>query len=74
MTESNILLSGDTHRVLQALAGETGKTITEILEKAVEEYRRKFFSKVLIETMQPSKPIRIHGPMNFKNENSSRTL
>jgi hypothetical protein len=43
MTETTVHLSDNTHRVLQALSGETGKRISEILEEAVEEYRRKIF-------------------------------
>jgi len=43
MTETTVQLSDNTHRILQALSGETGKKISEILEEAVEEYRRIIF-------------------------------
>jgi hypothetical protein len=43
MTTSNVHVTDGTQRVLQALSEETGKSISEILDKAVEEYRRKIF-------------------------------
>jgi hypothetical protein len=43
MAQSTVNLTDSTHRVLQALSAQTGKSIPEILAKAVEEYRRKVF-------------------------------
>lgn len=43
MSQSPVVLSDDTHCVLQSLSEATGKRILEILEEAVEEYRRKIF-------------------------------
>jgi hypothetical protein len=43
MTTSSIDVTDGTHRVLHALSQQTGKSISEILDKAVEEYRRKIF-------------------------------
>ena len=43
MTTSSVHVNDGTQRVLQALSEQTGKSIPEILDKAVEEYRRKIF-------------------------------
>ncbi|HEV3237466.1 MAG TPA: hypothetical protein VGZ25_10790 [Gemmataceae bacterium] len=43
MTTSSIDITDSTRDLLQAMSRQTGRTIPEILEKAVEEYRRKIF-------------------------------
>lgn len=43
MTASTVHVTEDTHRVLQMLCQQTGRSVSEILDKAVEEYRRKVF-------------------------------
>ena len=43
MTTSSVDVTDGTHRVLQVLSQQTGKSIPEILDNAVEEYRRKIF-------------------------------
>jgi hypothetical protein len=43
MTISQVQVTDETQRVLQTLSQETGRSIPEILDKAVEEYRRKVF-------------------------------
>jgi predicted transcriptional regulator len=41
MSQTSVLLSDETHRVLQVLSKQTGKSIPDILDEAVEEYRLK---------------------------------
>src|SRR5688500_12592696 len=43
MPTSTVHVTEDTHRVLQALCQQTVRSMSEILQNAVEEYRRKVF-------------------------------
>lgn len=43
MTTLRVDVSDSTSQVLQGLVKQTGKSIPEILDKAIEEYRRKIF-------------------------------
>jgi hypothetical protein len=43
MATSSIDVTDSTRDLLHAISQQTGKTIPEILDKAVEEYRRKIF-------------------------------
>jgi len=45
MSQASVPLSDETHRVLQALSEQTGKSIPDILDEAVQEYRRKVASE-----------------------------
>jgi hypothetical protein len=40
-------ISEAAHRILRELAEQTGQTVTEVLEKAVDAYRRKLFFEQL---------------------------
>jgi hypothetical protein len=40
---SNVRISETTHTTLRALAGEGGESMQAVLDKAVEEYRRRRF-------------------------------
>ena len=43
MSMPTITISETAQRLLQALAGETGQSPTEVLEKALDQYRRQVF-------------------------------
>jgi hypothetical protein len=43
MATSSIDVTDSTRDLLHAMSQQTGKSIPEILDKAVEEYRRKIF-------------------------------
>ena len=47
MTTSTIPLSEGSRQVLQELVQQTGQTVAEVLEKALETYRRKVFFEEL---------------------------
>ena len=40
---SNVRISESTHTALRSLAAEGGETMQAVLDKAVEEYRRRLF-------------------------------
>lgn len=40
---SNVRISESTHAALRSLANEQGDTMQAVLDKAVEEYRRRLF-------------------------------
>ena len=40
---SNVRINESTHMVLRSLAAEGGETMQAVLDKAVEEYRRRCF-------------------------------
>ena len=40
---SNVRISESTHAALRSLAAEGGDTMQAVLDKAVEEYRRRLF-------------------------------
>jgi hypothetical protein len=43
MSEPTVPLSEKAHRILMELTQQTGQTATEILDKALDAYRRKLF-------------------------------
>lgn len=43
MAETTIHLSKAAHQALKEMAEQTGKTMSEVLEKALDDYRRKLF-------------------------------
>lgn len=43
MSTQTIVISDSSHRVLQDLAHQCGQTETQVLDKALDEYRRKMF-------------------------------
>jgi hypothetical protein len=43
MAGPTVLISEASHQVLQELAEQTGQTITEVLDKALDAYRRQVF-------------------------------
>jgi hypothetical protein len=43
MSAPTVRLSEASHRVLKELAKQTGQTMTEVMAKALDEYRRKVF-------------------------------
>lgn len=45
MKDKVVRVSDNTHMKLKQLSKKSGQTISKILEKAVEEYRRKEFLK-----------------------------
>lgn len=47
MSTPTVRVSETTRRVLKEIAQETGQTMTETLEKAVDAYRRKVFFEQL---------------------------
>lgn len=47
MSTPTVPLSETSQRILQELAGQTGQTTTEILDKALDVYRRKVFFEQL---------------------------
>lgn len=47
MSEQTIHLSEASHRALTALAEQTGQTMAEVLDKALDDYRRKVFFEQL---------------------------
>jgi predicted transcriptional regulator len=47
MSAANIQISEASHQLLLALAEQTGQTTTEVLDKALEAYRRKAFFEQL---------------------------
>lgn len=46
---SQVRISPDTHELLRILANEAGKPMQEIIDRAVEEYRRSSFLRGLNE-------------------------
>jgi len=40
---SNVRISESTHATLRSLAAEGGETMQAVLDKAIEEYRRRLF-------------------------------
>lgn len=46
---SQVRVSPDTHELLRLLANEAGKPMQEIIDRAVEEYRRSSFLRGLNE-------------------------
>jgi hypothetical protein len=47
MSTPSVPISDASHRILQELAEQTGQTMTEVLEKALNAYRRKLFFEQL---------------------------
>ncbi len=43
MSAPTVPISEASHRILKSLADQTGQTIMDVLDKAVEAYRRKLF-------------------------------
>ncbi|MBZ4687924.1 MAG: hypothetical protein PWQ96_702 [Clostridia bacterium] len=43
MGSSTVRISDDTLKILREIANQAGKPMQEILDKAIEEYRRKQF-------------------------------
>jgi hypothetical protein len=43
MSTSTVRLNESSHRILREMAEQSGKTMREILEKALEAYRRRLF-------------------------------
>lgn len=43
MPSQTVRLQASTHRALKELSGHTGESMSEVLTKAIEEYRRKLF-------------------------------
>jgi hypothetical protein len=43
MTSPTIPISETSHRILQELAEQTGQSMTDVLDKALDAYRRKLF-------------------------------
>jgi hypothetical protein len=43
MSAPTVRISEASHRVLQELAEQTGQTMTEVLDKALDAYRRQVF-------------------------------
>jgi len=43
MSAPTVRISKAAHHVLKALSRETGRTMTEVLDQALEAYRRKLF-------------------------------
>jgi predicted transcriptional regulator len=43
MQETSVRLSDSSHQTLLELARQTGKSVEAVLERAIEEYRRKLF-------------------------------
>lgn len=49
---SQVRVSESTHKVLQALSSKEGKTMQDIIDKAIEDYRRKNFLEGLSQDFQ----------------------
>ncbi|MGD9562966.1 MAG: toxin-antitoxin system protein [Pyrinomonadaceae bacterium] len=49
---SQVRVSPNTHELLRTLASEAGKPMQEIIDRAVEEYRRSSFLRGLNEDFQ----------------------
>lgn len=47
MSASTIHISATAHQLLQELAERTGQTTTDVLDKALDAYRRKLFFEKL---------------------------
>jgi predicted transcriptional regulator len=47
MAMPTVQISDASHRLLQELAEKTGQTMTEVLDKALDAYRRKVFFEQL---------------------------
>ena len=43
MSHSNMAISETAQRILERLAEQTGQTTTDVLDKALDAYRRKLF-------------------------------
>jgi hypothetical protein len=43
MSAPTVCISEASHRLLKELAEQTGQTMTEVLDKALDAYRRKLF-------------------------------
>ena len=43
MSAPTVRISKTSHRVLKTLSRQTGRTMTEVLDQALEAYRRKLF-------------------------------
>ncbi len=49
---SQVRVSETTHKALQALSSKEGKTMQDIIDKAIEDYRRKNFLEGLSQDFQ----------------------
>jgi hypothetical protein len=47
MSASTVSISEASHRLLQALAAHTGQSTVDVLDKALDDYRRKVFFEQL---------------------------
>jgi hypothetical protein len=47
MSESTVCISEASHRLLKELAEQTGQTMRDVLDKALDAYRRKVFFEQL---------------------------
>jgi hypothetical protein len=47
MSSSTVPISEASHQILRDLAAQTGQTMTEVLDKALDSYRRKMFFEQL---------------------------
>ncbi len=47
MSMPSIPISEASHRILRELAERTGRTVTEVLEQAIDAYRRQLFFEQL---------------------------
>ncbi len=47
MSAPTIPINEGSHRILKELAEQTGQTMTDVLDKAIEAYRRKLFIEQL---------------------------
>src|ERR1700732_190980 len=43
MSAPTVHISEASHRILKELAGQTGRTMMDVLDKALDAYRRKLF-------------------------------
>jgi hypothetical protein len=47
MSEPTVHISETSHRILTELVAQTGQTMTDVLDKALDAYRRKLFFEQL---------------------------
>jgi len=62
MSAPTVRLSEASHEIVKALAEQTGQTMMDVLDKAVEAYQRKLFFEQLNAGYSSCGPIPKRGP------------
>ncbi len=70
MASTTVRISEATRRIVQELASQTGESMRDVLEKAIEEYRRRRF----FEQVNAAYEALSNDPEEWQNELQERKL